>query len=980
MGVVMDMKKYNVLALFTVVFLVACHGELEREDRDDMIPMSFYANIETPKDSISTRTVLGGESSDSYRNVLWEYQDEIFVTNGAVSSRFVNVTEGKSEVALLEGELSQASTYYAAYPYGMVKSYSASGFKIELPSVQNYCHDGVSSDSFPMVAKSEGGMFSFRNLCGIFVLRLIGDDTISSVTFSGKDISGKDISVAGNGTISMDYSISPSLLMEESAFKSVTLRSTEGVRLSPTHPTTFHIVLPVGIYNTFTVTITATDGSVMRIESEKALEIERSNRTSAASLSYSGVIHYQDLNEYGETANSYIISAAGDYKFKAVKGNSGESVGTVSSVEVLWESFGTNVTPFVGDLVKNVAYKDGHIQFSTQDTFKEGNAVIAVKDASGTILWSWHIWLTDQPEEQVYYNNAGTMMDRNLGATSATPGDVGSRGLLYQWGRKDPFPGSASTGFWPSVESNSSVGTVDFVISHPMTFVGGVYSYYNYEFDYDWHYSYRDNKLWNTSQGVKSLYDPCPTGWRVPDGGPYGVWAKALGSSSYFTEESLYDSRKGGLNLSGKLGSDEVIWYPLSGFFGYLAGEGDVTRTRSDIGIYGCYWSASTSPRYADIFCIACEGFVNPTDGDSSHCYRASGYSVRCVKEGSWSEPPSDPATLSYKDISILGTANSYIISVAGDYKFKAVKGNSGESVGTVSSVETLWESVGTDVTPSIGDLIRNVSYSDGYIRFSTPPTFKEGNAVIAAKDASGTILWSWHIWITDQPQEQVYYNNAGTMMDRNLGATSATPGDVGSLGLLYQWGRKDPFLGSASIHSSVVAKSTGSWQTSEYSNLSAGTVGYVVSHPMTFVKGRSDSGNDWHYAFRDNTLWTTSPNAKSIYDPCPIGWRVPDGGRAGVWSKALGFSYSISAASLYDSTNIGVNLSGMFGSDTTIWYPIPYFIGSDGALDDARMCNYLSASGDGSAVYSLCVGRSDVLTTTYVNREFGQSVRCLKE
>ena len=132
MGVVMVMKKYNVLALFTVVFLVACHGELERniENRDDMIPMSFYANIETPKDSISTRTVLGGESFDSYRNVLWEYQDEIFVTNGSVSSRFVNVTEGTSEVALLEGELSQASTYYAAYPYGMVKSYSASGFKI----------------------------------------------------------------------------------------------------------------------------------------------------------------------------------------------------------------------------------------------------------------------------------------------------------------------------------------------------------------------------------------------------------------------------------------------------------------------------------------------------------------------------------------------------------------------------------------------------------------------------------------------------------------------------------------------------------------------------------------------------------------------------------------------------------------------------------------------------------------------------------
>ena len=48
---------------------------------------------------------------------------------------------------------------------------------------------------------------------------------------------------------------------------------------------------------------------------------------------------------------------------------------------------------------------------------------------------------------------------------------------------------------------------------------------------------------------------------------------------------------------------------------------------------------------------------------------------------------------------------------------------------------------------------------------------------MIAAKDAEGKILWSWHIWMTDLPMGQVYWRNAGTMMDRNLGALSATPG-----------------------------------------------------------------------------------------------------------------------------------------------------------------------------------------------------------
>lgn len=126
------------------------------------------------------------------------------------------------------------------------------------------------------------------------------------------------------------------------------------------------------------------------------------------------------------------MSQSGTYSLPAVKGNSSASVGTVASAEVLWESFGTDERVFKGDLVSGAKYENGKIFFKTADSYREGNVVIAAKDASGTILWSWHIWLTDQPQEQVYYNNAGTMMDRNLDATSATPGDVGALCLLYQ--------------------------------------------------------------------------------------------------------------------------------------------------------------------------------------------------------------------------------------------------------------------------------------------------------------------------------------------------------------------------------------------------------------------------------------------------------------------------------------------------------------------------------------------------------------------
>ena len=46
-------------------------------------------------------------------------------------------------------------------------------------------------------------------------------------------------------------------------------------------------------------------------------------------------------------ANCYIVSKEGTYSFKTLRGNSDESVGEVVSVEVLWESFGTDLAPSV---------------------------------------------------------------------------------------------------------------------------------------------------------------------------------------------------------------------------------------------------------------------------------------------------------------------------------------------------------------------------------------------------------------------------------------------------------------------------------------------------------------------------------------------------------------------------------------------------------------------------------------------------------
>ena len=335
-------------------------------------------------------------------------------------------------------------------------------------------------------------------------------------------------------------------------------------------------------------------------------------------------------------------------------------------------------------------------------------------------------------------------------------------------------------------------------------------------------------------------------------------------------------------------------------------------------------------------------------------------------------------------DLSFSGSANCYIVSNAGLYKFRAVKGNSSESVGTVTSVSILWETFGTSDVPKFCDLIKAFCYKDGYIVFQTADTFKEGNAVIAAKDQSGEILWSWHIWLTDQPQGQKYNNNAGTMMDRNLGAISATPGDVGALGLLYQWGRKDPFLGSSSILSNTVAKSTITWP----SALASNTIAYTIANPTTLLTDREKMSNyDWcdnGTSSPDNTRWTTSETPKSIYDPCPAGWRVPDGGEKGAWVRASRSSSYFDVR--YDNVNKGMNFAGVFGSISTIWYSASgyYFCRAGYNCDLGQVGyegGYWSASTDEEYASCLRLDSNDfVYPQSRFERSMALSVRCIKE
>ena len=332
---------------------------------------------------------------------------------------------------------------------------------------------------------------------------------------------------------------------------------------------------------------------------------------------------YVNLSE-SSTANCYIVNQGGSYRISAVRGNDASNVLlTAKTAEVLWESFGSSLSIGAGALIKSVIYKDGYICFKTNDYFKKGNAVVAAKDESGNILWSWHIWITDQPQEHVYNNDAGTLMDRNLGATSAGP-DICSVGLMYQWGRKDPFMGPSSFDenrefakssiTWPAhVASDPSTGTVEYAIANPTTFIT-----YN-ENNKGWYYTSSSQMTdiswgWANSGKAKSIYDPCPAGWRVPDGGQDCVWVKAGFAEmlpEYVGEKGVY------ANMSSSL----KVWFPDSG---YLSAKGKLIYSG-----YGCCWSASSYWHQSHVFVSSGSSF-HPI---YSPFNRATAAPVRCIKE-----------------------------------------------------------------------------------------------------------------------------------------------------------------------------------------------------------------------------------------------------------------------------------------------------------------------------------------------------------
>lgn len=338
----------------------------------------------------------------------------------------------------------------------------------------------------------------------------------------------------------------------------------------------------------------------------------------------------KEYTELPGPANSFIVSAGGDYKIKAtVMGNGDAGLHpsfpikstaiNPAGAKLLWEE--------LEGLITDVKLQDGYICFNCAN--RDGNAVVAATAADGTILWSWHIWSAEEPKD-VVCNEKWTLMDRNLGATRADGEEC--LGLYYQWGRKDPFSAiiafdsAAGEGwYYPCVgaeadQDNPEIHCIEYSIAHPMEYIGATTNNANWllEPGQGWlwgHYTEEaENGLWHDFPVLKTIFDPCPKGYAVPTLVPiFNGWT---------AEDSIDESTMAATLFGGK------IVLPPAGFI-YNTGWGWYER-----GGFPGIWEASTSSTaWGGNTEKGCRfrGLVGAVDSTDQY-ERATGHPVRCVK------------------------------------------------------------------------------------------------------------------------------------------------------------------------------------------------------------------------------------------------------------------------------------------------------------------------------------------------------------
>lgn len=389
-----------------------------------------------------------------------------------------------------------------------------------------------------------------------------------------------------------------------------------------------------------------------------------------------GVTNDKSYISHAPTGNSNVLYNFQDHAGHNIdnpwieKTNGGANAG-VDGAEVVWADAADLVRPSSLSIkhVGNEAFLDFEVK---ESDIQSGNAVVAVKKGS-TIVWSWHLWFAPKDaldkipvtnHQGVVYNFTketlgwkptqwtGTTYDQartvkvkveQTGSKQITVINITQNPFnvrkgattLYQFGRKDAFPGVATSdlkagGITENAGDNMSITNG---IENPGKF---------YIWGNNWWNNYGYYNLWSadntvtggTNQGndnpvVKTVYDPCPAGFKMPANNAFTGFT-TTGQNSSTQSELNVDGTSDWLQWTNNFGHNfwtsssktATINFPASGsravYDGSLFGVGN-----------GYYWSAVPHDSSSGCYLYFFSGNVGPLNAVT----RTSGFPARPVSE-----------------------------------------------------------------------------------------------------------------------------------------------------------------------------------------------------------------------------------------------------------------------------------------------------------------------------------------------------------
>ena len=889
------MKKFFVFAALAAFALTSCEQKIDvpavipTPGSSESTGLVFTATTE----SSATKTALS-ENGGNY-DVVWQSGDQITIVDGAATPNVgkytttSTTTEATFTFVPESGTEAAASPFKAWYPASIYNDATPT-----LPATQNYVEGNISGA--PMFASSSTTSLKFKNLGGIICLNLstsLSDISVASISLSAtQPMSGPITNV---GSLSSDTPVAATV----SGTAGVTLNCGAGVAISSTSKP-FYIAVPANEYTGLNITVRTTGGKTQTrsLKADRSILVARSGITEIA-LSFNDFqIQVIDL------------SSLEDKNLTVPAGTSAILTGARNDCIVTLED-GANITLRDATLNQIVVQEDATVILEGVNRFQ----LIDSRDSYNFIQ----------------LGSGGHLSIQGTGSLTGSGGGwpgigciIGDSDVTIEGGTLNLSANDVQAG-----SSKPSISVRNLTVEGGSLTAWGGNNYY-----------YGDTR----NNAVEASQNIVIRGGAVNANGSHGLQATGniTISGGYVTAtgagaNSTFNS---GISAGGLLtiSGGEVTAQGAAGSpgIGDKGTCGDILISGGTVSAYGGTGAAAIGTGSASTSVCGNITIHNTVEwvaafkGDGAteavgHGHAESTVGTIIIEDGA-NVSNDYPRT----DLSAGGTANSYIVPAKGHYKFLATKKGNGSvakasidpltDAANIVSAKLLWATFGTNVAPWEGELINDIRYQDGYVLFSSGNPYREGNAVVAIYNSNNEIIWSWHLWFTDDAIQTQTYPGGAQMMDRNLGALAAVYNaeNTEDYGLMYQWGRKDPFLNTCFTGYYNGFVSSDNWRTANLpaiigtsenilgatqSNAYTAPVSYFITNPTTLIFRGSGSARLDDYGFNiwannmTNDLWDEQ---KTIFDPCPPGWKVP--GKA-VWDDEFVESFrTVAAAGLQNN------------------------------------------------------------------------------